>query len=86
MPKVDPAAHLILPSVFGRGTSKIRAAVRKLRPAVSICTRKLLRPMAFVDSKFGKRDAGEAQTKVHHFGVRTGVKVDAADAATEIAE
>src|ERR1700739_1278702 len=44
--------------------------MRKPHPGVSGGTRKLLRPSAFVDSAFGKRDAG----------------VDWADAATWIAD
>ena len=49
-------------------------------------TRKLLRPPAFVDSEFGKRDAGEPQTEVHQFPVDAGLKVDVANAAAEIAD
>ena len=86
MPKVDPVAHLLLPIAFAMAHSEIRVVIRKLRPGVSMGTRKLLRPPAFVDSQFGKRDAGEPHAKVHHFGVNTGVEVDVTDAATEIAD
>src|ERR1700759_4618043 len=60
--------------------------MRKPHPGVSGGTRKLLRPSAFVDSRFGKRDAGEPHAEVHQFRVDAGVEVDIPDAAAEVAD